>query len=161
MTLQTGDTAPDFTLPATNSETITLSNLRGKPVVVYFYPKDDTPGCTKQACGFRDSFNNLKAHGITVIGISKDNVKSHEKFREKFQLNFPLASDESTDTIKAYDSWVEKSMMGKKYMGSDRATFLIDANGKLTQIWRNVKVDGHIEEVSNAAIALNEQSKAA
>jgi peroxiredoxin Q/BCP len=165
MTLNIGDKAPDFTLPVTGSatggETITLSKLKGKPVVVYFYPKDDTPGCTKQACGFRDSFNNLKAHGITVIGISKDDVKSHEKFREKFELNFPLASDESLETIKAYDSWVEKSMYGKKYMGSDRATFLIDATGKLAQIWRNVKVEGHVEEVSDAAIALDKKSQAA
>jgi peroxiredoxin Q/BCP len=161
MTLEIGDKAPDFTLDATGGETITLSKLQGHAVVVYFYPKDDTPGCTKQACGFRDSFNNLKAQGITVIGISKDNIKSHEKFREKYQLNFPLASDESTETIKAYGSWIEKSMMGKKYMGSDRSTFLIDAKGKLAQIWRNVSVEGHIEEVSNAAIELNKASKAA
>ncbi len=161
MTLAIGDAAPDFTLPVTGGETLTLSDLKGKVTVVYFYPKDDTPGCTKQACGFRDTFNSLKSQGITVIGISKDSIRSHEKFKEKYELNFPLASDESCDVVKSYESWIQKSMMGKKYMGADRSTFLIDPQGKLNQIWRNVKVDGHIEEVVNAALALNKQSKAA
>ena len=165
MTLKIGDQAPDFSLPAIGTDNgqnlLTLSSLKGQIVVVYFYPKDDTPGCTKQACGFRDNFNSLKANGITVIGISKDKLTSHEKFREKYGLNFPLASDEALDTIKAYDSWVEKSMMGKKYMGINRNTFLIDQNGKLAQIWTNVKVDGHIEEVSKAALALKDKAQAA
>lgn len=160
MTLSIGDKAPDFTLPATNGETISLKGLKGQIAVIYFYPKDDTPGCTTQACNFRDTFNSLKSQGITVIGMSKDSVKSHEKFREKFQLNFPLASDESTETIQAFGSWTEKSMMGKKYMGIDRSTFLIDTDGTVAQIWRSVKVPGHIDEVVNAALALK-QAKAA
>lgn len=165
MTLKIGDKAPDFTLPAAGMQndatTLTLSDLKGQIVVFYFYPKDDTPGCTKQACGFRDNFNSLKAKGIAVIGISKDKLKSHDKFIEKFGLNFPLVSDEALDTIKAYDCWKEKSMMGKKYMGIQRNTFLIDQQGKIAQIWRDVKVDGHVEEVSKAALDLQNNAKAA
>lgn len=151
MTLEVGKKAPDFTLPATGGETLTLSALQGAPVVVYFYPKDDTPGCTKEACSFRDNMNIIQKNGITVIGISKDSVKSHEKFKEKFSLNFPLASDEEGKTVADYGVWVEKSMYGKKYMGIERATFLIDADGKIAKIWRNVKVEGHTEDVLKAA----------
>ena len=158
MTLAIGDKAPDFTLPATGGETITLSALKGAPVVVYFYPKDDTPGCTTEACDFRDNMNILKSHGVTVIGISKDSVKKHEKFKEKFSLNFPLASDEEGKAVEAYGVWVEKSMYGKKYMGIDRATYLIDANGKLAQIWRPVKVPGHAAEVLAAAEKLTKKA---
>lgn len=154
MTLTVGTKAPDFTLPATGGETITLSALQGAPVVVYFYPKDDTPGCTVEACDFRDNFNILKKNGITVIGISKDSIKSHEKFKAKFDLNFPLASDEEGKAVEAYGVWVEKSMYGKKYMGIERATFLIDAEGNLARIWNNVKVAGHAAEVLEAAKAL-------
>ena len=165
MTLNIGDIAPDFTLPVTgaanDAATLTLSDLRGSVVVFYFYPKDDTPGCTTEACGFRDNFNSLKSAGITVIGISKDSIKSHNKFREKFGLNFPLVSDEALDTIKAYDCWKEKSMMGRKYMGIQRNTFLIDPTGKIARIWTDVRVDGHVAEVSDAAIALKNAAKAA
>lgn len=165
MTLNIGDKAPDFTLPVTgtdqNTDTLTLSDLKGQIVVLYFYPKDDTPGCTKQACGFRDNFNSLKAQNVTVLGLSKDSLKKHDKFREKFGLNFPLLSDEALDTIKAYDCWKEKSMMGKKYMGIQRNTFLIDQQGKIAKIWCDVKVDGHAEEVGQAAAELKNNAKAA
>ncbi len=151
MTLDIGQKAPDFTLPATGDKSITLSALKGSPAVIYFYPKDDTPGCTTEACDFRDNFNTMKKNGITVIGISKDGMKSHEKFKAKFDLNFDLASDETGETVEKYGVWVEKSMYGKKYMGIERATFLIDADGKIAAIWRNVKVAGHAVEVMNAA----------
>lgn len=161
MTLKIGQQAPDFTLPATDYETISLQGLKGQTVVLYFYPKDDTPGCTAEACEFRDNFNALKAQGITVLGMSKDSVKSHDKFKEKYKLNFPLLADEKGDTLNAYNVWVEKSMMGRKYMGIDRSTFLIDGTGKIARIWRNVKVAGHVAEVTAAAQKLQQQSKAA
>lgn len=151
MILAIGKKAPDFSLPATDGETIHLRDLKGQPVIVYFYPKDDTPGCTAQACDFRDSFNALKKSGIAVIGISKDSVKAHEKFTEKYDLNFPLASDETGKTLEAYGVWVEKSMYGKKYMGIERSTFLIDHEGNLAQEWRKVSVPGHVAEVLAAA----------
>lgn len=147
MTLTVGSKAPDFTLPATGNQTITLSDFKGSPVIVYFYPKDDTPGCTTEACNFRDSMNLLQKSGVKVIGISKDGIKSHEKFKEKFNLNFPLVSDEEGKTVKDYGVWVEKSMFGKKYMGIERATFLIDAEGNIARIWHDVKVQGHVDEI--------------
>ncbi len=147
MSLSIGKKAPDFTLPCTTGENVTLSDLKGKPVVLYFYPKDDTPGCTAESCDFRDNFGALKKMGAQVFGLSKDSIKSHLKFIEKYDLNFPLLSDEEGKTVAAYGAWVEKSMYGKKYMGIERSTFLIDADGKLAQIWRNVKVDGHVAEV--------------
>lgn len=160
MTLEIGQKAPDFTLPATGGQTITLSALQGNPVVVYFYPKDDTPGCTTEACNFRDSMNILQKTGVTVIGISKDGIKSHEKFKEKFGLNFPLASDEEGKTLDDYGVWVEKSMFGKKYMGIERATYLIDQNGRIARIWRNVSVPGHVDEIL-AAVKELKTAKAA
>lgn len=150
MTLDVGQKAPDFTLPATGGETITLSKLKGQPTVLYFYPKDDTPGCTAQACGFRDTLGELQSMGAAVIGISKDSVASHEKFVKKYELNFPLASDVEGKVCEAYGTWIEKSMYGKKYMGIDRATFLIDSNGKIAHIWRKVSVPGHIAAVAQA-----------
>lgn len=150
MSLAVGDKAPDFTLPTDNDGSVTLSQLKGKPVVIYFYPKDDTPGCTKEACGFRDNMARLQKNGVTVIGISKDSAKKHDKFKEKYDLNFPLASDEDCKVCEAYGSWVEKSMYGRKYMGIDRSTFLIDAKGKLAKIWRKVKVTGHVDDVLQA-----------
>lgn len=149
--LEAGDIAPDFTLPATGGGTVSLSALRGKKVVVYFYPKDDTPGCTQESCEFRDSFARLAARGVAVIGISRDSVASHEKFREKYALNFPLASDEKGEVTEKYGVWVEKSMYGKKYMGIDRATFLIGEDGKILRLWRKVKVGGHVDDVIAAA----------
>ena len=152
MTLATGSPAPDFTLPSDGGGTVCLSALKGKPVILYFYPKDDTSGCTAEACGFRDLFPRFK--GAAVIGISKDSVRSHDKFKAKYALPFTLASDEDTRVMQAYGVWVEKSMYGKKYMGADRSTFLIDASGKITRVWRTVKVPGHIEEVLEAVKAL-------
>lgn len=151
--LSIGDKAPDFSLPADGEKTITLSGLKGKKVVLYFYPKDDTPGCTIEAKDFRDHLQDFTKAGAVVIGMSKDSVKSHEKFKEKYCLPFPLASDESGSTCEAYGVWVEKSMYGKTYMGIERATFLIDEKGVIRHIWRKVKVEGHMAEVLAAAQA--------
>lgn len=142
-----GQTAPDFTLPADNGEDITLSALRGKTVILYFYPKDDTPGCTTESCEFRDAlpaFENLDA---VIIGISKCSIKKHIKFKEKYGLNFPLLSDENDNVCKDYGVWVEKSMYGKKYMGIERSTFVIDKDRKIAAVWRKVSVTGHVDEV--------------
>ncbi|MDW3204093.1 MAG: thioredoxin-dependent thiol peroxidase [Alphaproteobacteria bacterium] len=154
MALGEGDTAPDFSLPTDGGGTARLSDLKGKPVVLYFYPKDDTPGCTKEACGFRDSLPDFSGVGATVIGVSKDTVAKHEKFKAKYDLTFPLASDEDGSVCEAYGTWVEKNMYGRKYMGIERATFLIDGDGKLAKIWRKVKVPGHVDEVLAAVKSL-------
>jgi peroxiredoxin Q/BCP len=145
--LNIGEPAPDFTLTSDTQETITLSKLKGQKVVLYFYPKDNTSGCTRQACDVRDSWDAIKAKGAKIIGISKDPLKSHAKFRENHQLNFPLLSDEKGEVCEKYGTWIEKSMYGRKYMGIDRATFIIDENGIVSHIWRKVKVPGHIKEV--------------
>lgn len=160
MTIDIGNPAPEFSLPATGGKTISLAELKGQIVVLYFYPKDDTPGCTTEACDFRDNFNTLKSQGVTVLGLSKDSISSHEKFKEKYGLNFDLLSDTDGAVINAYGSWVEKSMYGKKYMGIDRSTFLIDTNGKLQKIWRKVSVTKHVADVMNAVKEL-QQTKAA
>ncbi|WP_421875373.1 thioredoxin-dependent thiol peroxidase [Pacificispira sp.] len=154
MAVNEGDTAPDFTMPTDGGGTVRLSDLKGKPVILYFYPKDDTPGCTKEACGFRDSLPDFSGAGATVIGVSKDTVAKHDKFKAKYDLTFPLASDEDGAVCEAYGTWVEKSMYGRKYMGIDRATFLIDGDGKLAKIWRKVKVPGHVEDVLAAVKSL-------
>jgi peroxiredoxin Q/BCP len=154
MTLNAGDKAPDFTLPTDGGGSVSLSDLKGRKVVLYFYPKDDTPGCTKEACGFRDSLPDFSGADAVVIGVSKDSVAKHDKFKAKYELPFTLASDEDGALCEAYGTWVEKSMYGKKYMGIDRATFLIDGQGKIAQVWRKVKVPGHVEEVLAAAKAL-------
>lgn len=153
MSLAAGDLAPDFTLP-TDEGTITLSALRGKPVVVYFYPKDDTPGCTAEACAFRDNLPDFSSIQAEVIGISKDTADSHAKFRKKYDLTFHLASDGDGKVCESYGVWVEKNNYGKKYMGIERSTFLIDKEGKISRIWRRVKVDGHIEKVLEAVKSL-------
>jgi peroxiredoxin Q/BCP len=148
-----GKKAPDFTLPTDGGGSVTLSKLKG-PVVVYFYPKDNTSGCTKEACDFRDAkpdFSKLKA---AVIGISKDSVKSHDGFKAKQKLNFTLAADEDGKVCAAYGAWIEKSMYGRKYMGIDRSTFLIDGKGVIRRAWRKVKVPGHVDEVLEALKAL-------
>jgi peroxiredoxin Q/BCP len=147
--LQEKDIAPDFTLAASGGETVSLQALRGTAVVLYFYPKDDTPGCTKEACNFRDNMVLISQTGALVYGISPDSVVSHDKFTKKFELNFPLLSDEGAAVAKAYGVWKEKSMYGKKYMGIERTTFLIDEEGKIAKIWRKVKPDGHALEVLN------------
>ncbi len=152
--LKTGDKGPEFTLPTNGDGVVSLAKLKGKNVVIYFYPKDDTPGCTIEAKDFRDLMGDFKKSNTEIIGISKDSVKSHDKFKEKFCLPFILASDEDTKVCQEYGVWVEKSMYGKKYMGISRETFLIDAKGKIAHIWDKVKVEGHAAEVLEAAKAL-------
>ena len=148
--LSVGDKAPAFSMPASNASSVSLATLKGKNVVLYFYPKDDTPGCTLEAKDFRDHMGEFEKFGAVVIGVSKDSVKSHEKFREKFCLPFPLASDEEGSVCEAYGTWKEKSMYGKTYMGIQRDTFLIDASGTIRQIWRKVKVEDHVKSVLTA-----------
>jgi peroxiredoxin Q/BCP len=148
--LAEGDPAPDFTLPSTNGDEVKLSALKGKNVVLYFYPADDTSGCTKEACSFRDNlpkFNDLDA---TILGISKDSIDSHNSFIRKYDLNFTLLSDEELKVHGLYDTWKEKNMYGKKYWGTERSTFVIDKSGKIKKIFRRVKVDGHEKEVLEA-----------
>ncbi|HUW80151.1 MAG TPA: peroxiredoxin [Acidocella sp.] len=154
MSLTIGDPAPDFVLPASGGRSVSLGGLKGKPFVLYFYPRADTPGCTKEACAFQEALPQLTKIGVTVIGVSKDAIKPIEKFAEKYNLTFPLASDPETKTIAAYDAWQEKSMYGKKYMGIERSTVLVDANGKIAKIWPKVKVEGHATEVLAAVQAL-------
>ena len=151
MSVEIGKPAPDFTLPADGGGRLRLKDLRGKKVVLYFYPKDATSGCTAEACGFRDRMPELARHGIAVIGVSRDSVASHDKFKSKYGLPFPLASDLDGKVSEAYGTWVEKSMYGRKYLGVDRATFLIDEKGIVRAVWRRVKVPGHVEEVLKAA----------
>ncbi len=152
--LNAGDKAPAFSLPTDNAGTMSLAALAGKPVVVYFYPRDDTPGCTIEAKDFRDHIKEFEAAGAVIIGVSKDSIKSHDAFRKKFCLPFPLASDESGKMCEDYGVWVEKSMYGKTYMGIDRATFVIDGTGTIRNLWRKVKVDSHVKEVLAAVQAL-------
>jgi thioredoxin-dependent peroxiredoxin len=149
--LQPGDSAPEFTLPGDGASTISLKGLRGKKVVLYFYPKDDTSGCTLEAKNFNDSKAAFAKAGAEIIGVSPDNVASHDKFKKKYGLDFALASDESKAMLEAYGVWVEKSMYGKKYMGVERSTFLIGADGKIAAVWSKVKVPGHVDEVLKAA----------
>lgn len=149
-----GDTAPDFTLPGDNGSEITLSAYRGRPVVLYFYPKDNTSGCTKQAIAFNELAPAFDEAGVTILGVSPDPVASHDKFKAKHELSFPLAADQETAVAGAYGVWKEKSMYGKKYMGVERSTFLIDKDGTIAKAWRKVKVPGHAEAVLDAARAL-------
>ena len=144
-----GKPAPDFTMATDDGGSISLKNLRGKRVVLYFYPKDDTPGCTVEACAFRDNLPKFTKSDAVIIGVSKDNVKSHQKFKAKFTLNFPLAADESK-VSEAYGVWQEKNMYGRKYMGIERSTFIIDQGGVVRAEWRKVSVPGHAEEVRKA-----------
>ncbi|HSM20388.1 MAG TPA: thioredoxin-dependent thiol peroxidase [Hyphomicrobiales bacterium] len=154
MSVDVGDKAPPFTLPTDGGGEISLKDLKGKTVVLYFYPKDDTSGCTAEACAFRDALPDFSKVKAEIIGISRDPVKKHDQFKEKYALNFPLASDEEGKTCEAYGTWVEKSMYGRKYMGIERSTFLIDGTGKIRDVWRKVKVPGHADEVLKAAKAL-------
>ncbi|MET0545208.1 MAG: peroxiredoxin [Caulobacterales bacterium] len=145
-----GKPAPAFKLPTAEGENVALSKLKGRAVVLYFYPRDDTPGCTAEAKDFSGLSRQFEKAGATVIGVSKDSLKAHEKFRDKHDLKVTLASDESGATVEGYGVWVEKNMYGKKSMGIERATFLIDSKGVVRQIWRKVKVPGHAEEVLKA-----------
>ena len=151
---QVGDLAPDFTAPRDGGGDLTLSSLKPKAVVLYFYPRDDTPGCTKEAIGFTEALNAFDAAGAVIVGVSKDSVKKHDKFRDKHELKVALVSDEDSDICEKYGVWVEKSMYGKTYMGIERATFLIDGSGKIAQVWRKVKVPGHVDAVLEAIKAL-------
>jgi thioredoxin-dependent peroxiredoxin len=154
MSLAVGDRAPDFTMPTDGNGTVSLKALRGKTVVLYFYPKDDTSGCTKEACGFRDALPDFSKTGAKVIGVSRDNVRSHDKFKAKYDLPFTLASDESGEVCERYGVWVEKSMYGRKYMGIERTTVLIDKEGVIRGLWPKVKIDGHVAAVLAAAKTL-------
>jgi thioredoxin-dependent peroxiredoxin len=154
MSVDVGAKAPDFTLPTDGNGEVTLSKLAGQKVVLYFYPKDDTSGCTAEACGFRDALPDYGKTGAVVIGISKDSVAAHDRFKKKHGLPFILASDAQSDVCEKYGAWVEKSMYGRKYMGIDRSTFLIDRSGTVRGVWRKVRVPGHVAEVLKAAAAL-------
>jgi peroxiredoxin Q/BCP len=154
MTVTVGDAAPDFELPATGGRTVSLAGLKGKPFVLYFYPKADTPGCTKEACAFQEALPQLGGIGLNVIGVSPDKIKPIERFAEKYKLTFPLASDEGHALAEKYATWVEKSMYGRKYMGMERSTFLVGSDGKIAKVWRKVSVTGHAAEVLAAAKAL-------
>lgn len=154
MTAILGSEAPNFSASTDGSEKISLKDLRGKKVVLYFYPKDDTSGCTAEACDFRDNMQRLTSSGAVVLGVSPDSPKSHDKFKQKYELNFALLSDESHDICESYGVWVEKSMYGRKYMGVERSTFVINAEGVLTHEWRKVKVPGHVDEVLAAVQSL-------
>jgi thioredoxin-dependent peroxiredoxin len=153
--IEAGKKAPDFTLAADNGAKVKLSTLAGTPVVIYFYPKDDTPGCTREACAFRDRQSELKKLGAKVFGVSPDHVASHEKFRDKYKLNFPLLADIEHQVAEKYGAWREKNMYGKTSMGIQRSTFLIDAAGKVARVWKKVNVDGHDDEVIAAIKELN------
>lgn len=152
--LSTGQDAPEFDLPRDGGGILSLSELRGKKVVLYFYPKDDTSGCTTEAIDFSRLKPDFESAGAVVVGMSPDSVKSHDKFKSKHDLSVELASDEERKTLEAYGVWVEKSMYGRKYMGVERSTFLIGPDGKIARIWRKVKVPGHANEVLEAARAL-------
>jgi peroxiredoxin Q/BCP len=154
MSVVEGDAAPDFEMPASGGRTVTLAELKGKPFVLYFYPKADTPGCTKEACAFQEALPQLGGIGLDVIGVSPDKIRPIEKFVEKYKLTFPLASDEGHAVAEKYGTWVEKSMYGRTYMGMERSTFLVGADGKIAKVWRKVSVTGHAAAVLKAAEGL-------
>jgi thioredoxin-dependent peroxiredoxin len=148
--LKAGDAAPAFELPTGDGGKLALKDLKGKTVVLYFYPKDNTSGCTKEACAFNDSLARIRKKGAVVVGVSPDSAASHAKFAGKYDLAFPLISDESKKMLEAYGVWKEKSMYGRKYMGVERSTFIINGKGVITHVFRKVKVDGHVDEVLSA-----------
>jgi thioredoxin-dependent peroxiredoxin len=152
--VQEGKQAPDFTLPASDGKQVKLTDLRGQAVVLYFYPKDDTPGCTKEACGFRDADRRLQKAGAVVLGVSPDAADSHERFRAKYKLDFTLLSDPDKTVATKYGAWGEKVMYGKKVTGMIRSTFVIDAAGVVRKAFRRVRVDGHVDKVLEALAAL-------
>ena len=145
--LQEGDSAPDFELPSSTGKSVRLGSLRGKQVVLYFYPKDDTPGCTAEACAFRDNLPKFKGLDAVILGVSKDSLDSHSKFIDKYSLNFTLLSDEGLVAHKLYDTWKEKTNYGRTYMGTERSTFVVGEDGKIKKIFRKVRVDGHEADV--------------
>lgn len=156
--LNEGSKAPEIDLPTDNGGHFKLSDMKGKKILVYFYPKDDTPGCTKESCSLSENIKSFEKLGVAVVGISKCSVAKHDKFKKKYDLKFPLASDEHGDVCERYGVWAEKSMYGRKYMGIERTTFLIDENGVIAKIWPKVKVEGHTEEI---LAALKDLKKAA
>ena len=145
--LNVGHPAPDFSLPSSEGKEVSLKNLRGKKIVLYFYPKDDTPGCTKEACSFSENLVRMRKKGALVFGVSADTVKAHKRFIEKYNLMFPLLSDETKKVIHAYGVWKEKKFLGRTYMGIERTTFIIDENGIVSHIFPKVKIDGHTDDV--------------
>ena len=145
--LKAGDVAPDFSVASNGGGKVSLADFKGKPVILYFYPKDDTPGCTKEACAFRDGFAEFEKRGAVVLGVSTDPVKSHDKFVEKFKLPFTLLADVDKRIVTAYGVWGEKSFLGRKYLGTHRVTFLIGSDGRIIKIWPQVKPDEHAAEV--------------
>jgi peroxiredoxin Q/BCP len=145
--VEEGKPAPDFELTSDSGERVKLSDFRGKPVVLYFYPKDDTPGCRKQACGIRDAYSEFQDRGAVVLGVSPDSEASHVKFRDKYELPFTLLADPEHDVSETYGTWVEKKYMGKTYMGVERSTFLIDSQGNIAKVMRRVKPDTHADDV--------------
>ncbi|HSU06340.1 MAG TPA: peroxiredoxin [Acetobacteraceae bacterium] len=154
MTAQENEPAPDFTMPATGGRTASLQAMKGRPFVLYFYPRADTPGCTKEACAFQEALPDLGRLGVAVIGVSKDKMPALEKFAAKYGLTFPLASDADAGTAEAYGTWVQKSMYGRTYMGMERSTFLIDKDGRIARAWRKISVPKHAAEVMAAAVRL-------
>lgn len=150
LSLKPGDPAPDFALPSTDGSVVRLADLAGKHVILYFYPKDDTPGCTKEACAFRDAYAQFQKKGAVVLGASTDPVKSHAKFTDKFKLPFPLLSDEAKELVQAYGVWGEKVFMGRKYLGTHRVTFHINPEGRIAHVWPEVKPEEHAAEVLQA-----------
>lgn len=152
--IEEGKKAPAFTLKADDGTKVKLSDLKGTPVVLYFYPKDDTPGCTKEACAFRDRHAELQAAGAKVLGVSPDDVESHVRFRDKYELNFQLLADPDHAIAEKYGAWREKNMYGKKSMGVQRSTFLIGPDGVVKKVWKRVKVDGHDDQVLTALAEL-------
>lgn len=154
MSISEGDKAPAFSMTTDGGGTVSLKDLKGQNVVLYFYPKDSTPGCTKEACAFRDLMPDFSGTGATVIGVSKDSVKRHDNFKAKYELPFTLASDEDGAVCEAFGTWVQKKLYGREYMGIERATFLIDGKGVVREVWRKVKVAGHAEDVLESVKAL-------
>lgn len=152
--IEEGETAPDFTLQSDQGREVRLSDFRGQPVVLYFYPQDDTPGCTREACAFRDRSQELKDRGAVVLGVSPDDVASHGAFRDKYDLNFPLLADTGHQVAERYGAWREKNMYGRTSMGIQRSTFLIDGEGRVRKVWKRVDVDGHDQEVLTVLSAL-------
>ncbi|MPY70639.1 MAG: thioredoxin-dependent thiol peroxidase [Alphaproteobacteria bacterium] len=151
MSAELGDKAPDFILPTDGGGEVSLKKLKGRKVILYFYPKDDTPGCTTEACGFRDLMPDFSKAGAEIVGISRDSVKRHDNFKARYDLPFTLASDEDGTVCEAYGVWVEKVNYGRKYMGIERSTFLIDETGRIAGVWRKVRVKGHVEAVLDVA----------
>lgn len=154
MSLNEGDKAPEFSMPRDGDGTVSLADMAGRNLVVYFYPKDDTPGCTTESCGFRDLLPDFSGVNAEILGVSRDSVKRHDKFKAKYYLPFALGSDEDGAVTEAFGVWVEKMNYGRKYMGIERSTFLIDGDGVIQKIWRKVRVKGHVEAVLEAVKAL-------